>query len=459
MRGRARAVLFWAFGAQAILACSLLTDYSLDSKTSVAPTPDAESTDSGGSIVDGPSTEDVVTTIDAEAGPICTATPCVVEIAAAVQNTCARLEGGVVKCWGWNNTGVVGAANQNVDYPTPQTVALDGPADAIAVGGWPSDYPTACARRGGIVDCWGADGSDRMLGRGPTSAGGNFNPLPAPVSGLAGATGDIAIGGKRVCARVGDGLACWGDDYTSPAGNGVIQNAAVALSSPKPVRQVAGGRSHHCVLLDSEEVACVGHPEWYNPLWNAPDSGRGPGGSTLAIVAGVTGIGQVATQTNHTCALKKTGAVLCWGRNRRGELGRGSTSTKEAVAPVTLPRPAKTIGAGANHTCAILDDDTVWCWGSNSLFGFDTAYRPRGQIGALPDGGVDNVSSTPRKVEGLPAGVKLSVVGGYAHTCVLMQDGSMYCFGANHHGQLGIGTIDGGPSDDLPHATPARVAF
>jgi alpha-tubulin suppressor-like RCC1 family protein len=400
MRARAHRLLFWALGAQAILACSLITDYALDANTG-GPDSDAAPNDATG-LADTPSTDDVTTVVDPDSGPACTATPCVVQIAAAVRNTCARLDDGVVKCWGWNQTGVVGAAQAGANFATPQTVALDGPADEIAMGGWPESDATACARRGAIVDCWGDD-NGRMLGRGATTANEQFNPAPGPVANLTGATGGIGIGGIRVCVRVGDALSCWGDDYSVTTGQGVIESSATPFAAPRPVKQIAGGRAHHCALFDNEEVACVGHAQWYGPMWNDAGYGRGPSSATWQTIGGVTGIAQIALLTNHTCALKKTGVVLCWGRNRRGELGRGSTSNVDMnPAPVTLPRAAKYIGSGGKHMCAILDDDSLWCWGSNDLFGFDSPVRRKGQIGALPDGGLDDLSASPRMVEGLP---------------------------------------------------------
>ncbi|MDB4937013.1 MAG: regulator of chromosome condensation [Labilithrix sp.] len=455
MRTRARRFAACAVAAYALIACSVLTDYSLKSDPGTTPTPE------GGSLVDGrgpdpgdsSSLPDATSIVDADPGPMCTQKPCIVQIAAAVQNTCARIDDGKVKCWGWNNTGVVGSATKDADFPTPQSVALAGPADEIAIGGWPLDYATACARRGAGVDCWGADGASKMLGRSAdAAAGGDFFPDPAPVAGFTGATGEIAVGSQRVCARTGAFLQCWGTNYA-----GDLNPTPVPFNTPKPVKQIAGARAFHCALLDSEEVACAGNIYWYDPLWNAMNYGRGPGSVELQIVSGVSGIAQIATQGMHVCALTKTGGVLCWGRNSRGQLGRGTNEDKADVpAAVTLPKPAKFIATGANHTCAILTDDTVWCWGANSTGNGKSSrpFLPRGQVGTLADGGLDDFAPTPRKVLGLPAGVTRTLALGYAHTCALEQDGAVYCWGKNEHGQLGLGSVD-----DTAHATPARVVF
>ena len=445
------------FVAHAVVACSLITDYSLDGGSS-------NNGQEGGadatSPTDGPSfPDDSTVALDADPGPVCTEKPCVVQIVASGQNTCARIDDGSVYCWGWNKAGIVGSATMNGDFGVPQKVAFDGPVDDLTIGGWQQDDTVACARRGGIVECWGEDGNERLLGRGGATTNGPFNPVPAPVTMLSNATGGLGISSQLSCALVGTSLTCWGQDYTQ-----TVQTTPVAMTTPKPVTQITGGRAHTCVLLDSEEVACAGNLYWYGPLWNDASYGRGPGTSTFELVSGVTGIAQVASGGPHVCALKKSGVVLCWGRNSRGELGRGTFSDKSDVpAPVDLPLPAKAIGSGGMHSCAILTDDNIWCWGSNSLGRGGTgtkAYSPRGQTGAALDGAVTDTTPSARKIEGMPPGVKRMVVGGYAHTCTLLQNGAVYCWGSATHGQLGNGKTAGdGGVDNAAHPVPVRVVF
>ncbi|MEJ7710586.1 MAG: hypothetical protein WKF84_12130, partial [Pyrinomonadaceae bacterium] len=123
-----------------------------------------------------------------------------------------------------------------------------------------------------------------------------------------------------------------------------------------------------------------------------------------------------------------------------------------------LPSAAKYIGAGNRITPAlILTDDTVWCWGSNRTGnGKDRPYSPRGRVGALADGGLDPFASTPRKIEGLPAGVKRAVVGGYgprARSCRTAPSG------AGKERPRSARSRRGWRADALAHAVPARVAF
>jgi alpha-tubulin suppressor-like RCC1 family protein len=193
-------------------------------------------------------------------------------------------------------------------------------------------------------------------------------------------------------------------------------------------------------------------------LWS--DANRPPNELDLEKIPGLTGIVRITSIDAHVCALNKSGSVLCWGRNQRGELGRGNTSDVSLTpAPVVLPTSAKSIGGAVNHSCAILVDDTVWCWGGNA------SRRPgnsnntvRGQVGALADGGVDLFTATPRRIHGLPPGAVRAVAGGYEHSCALMASGAVYCWGSNSHGQLGRGKEDAS-ADNLAHPTAMRVVF
>lgn len=102
---------------------------------------------------------------------------------------------------------------------------------------------------------------------------------------------------------------------------------------------------------------------------------------------------------------------------------------RNAPVPVTEVENAVGITAGDRHTCALLDDGTVSCWGNNSA----------GQLGV----GNTSASPSPLRVRDLDRVTHITSGPSSArHTCALRDDGGLWCWGANDHGQLGDGSTD-----------------
>lgn len=99
--------------------------------------------------------------------------------------------------------------------------------------------------------------------------------------------------------------------------------------------------------------------------------------------------------------------------------------TPSYAAKRTTPM-AVAIAAGWGHTCALMRDRTVECWGNND----------HGQLGRTTPG--DNRSSSPAPVTDLTGATAITV--GENHTCALLTDGTVKCWGLNDHGQLGDGS-------------------
>jgi len=136
----------------------------------------------------------------------------------------------------------------------------------------------------------------------------------------------------------------------------------------------------------------------------------------------------------HTCIVRRSGTLYCWGYGRGGALGNNSTA--DQVEPVQVGEPAiwRTVSAGTSHTCAIRLDGSLWCWGSNMV----------GQVGASTDG----LHLVPTRVGADRDWVRVVVGGG--HTCGLRGNGSLWCWGGRDYGGL---TATGG---EPPGAKPKQ---
>src|SRR2546425_583931 len=255
-------------------------------------------------------------------------------------------------------------------------------------------------------------------------------PRPARDSRIVGTTGAFFS-----CVRLPDGTAqCTGRNQFGQLGNGdgtfTSSSVPVAVSGLTAATRVATGAEHACALLGDSTVRC----------WGAGDSGqRGDGtfnnSSTVPVaVGGLTGAVTVVTGGYHTCALLSDGTVQCWGENVEGQLGDG-TSGRSSSPPVRVSglSGAVAVSGGYRHTCALLGDGTVQCWGRNL----------EGQLGD----GTTTSSTTPVRVGGITSAVAIAAGQGGVHTCALLADGSVKCWGAvgagNGVGQLGNGSTTG----------------
>ena len=150
------------------------------------------------------------------------------------------------------------------------------------------------------------------------------------------------------------------------------------------------------------------------------------GAPTAASFASLTG-GQ-----QHTCAVLAAGTVKCWGLNSSGQIGIGNTTSPQKLpvdvltAPSTPLTDVVAVSAFGNFACALKSGRTVMCWGNNTY----------GQVG---NGTITTPQSFPVEVVGL-AGVSAITTGEY-HACALLSTGTIKCWGYNHKGQLGNGSL------------------
>jgi alpha-tubulin suppressor-like RCC1 family protein len=165
--------------------------------------------------------------------------------------------------------------------------------------------------------------------------------------------------------------------------------------------------------------------------------------------------GRLAVAAGHGCAVQPDGAVVCWGEGATGALGDGALASRDEAAPVPGLPPAAQVAAGAGWSCALLRDGAVSCWGrAGPRAEVEPAPAPLALDGGpavalagagdrllvlLADGRVlERAGGRPlAPVEGLADA--LAVAAGPRHACALRAAGGLACWGANDHGQLGVG--------------------
>lgn len=396
----------------------------------------------------------------------------VTQVVGGAGHTCAIVNDGRVKCWGNNGAGQLGlgdtldrggSATELADNLPALNLGTGRTALALAAG----DNHTCALLDNGSVKCWGFNDSGQ-LGLGDRSTRGDFggemgDNLPAVDLGTGRTAVAIGAGGAYTCAVLDHGeLKCWGENGHGQLGVGDTADRGdapgemgdalptVAVGSGRTVRQVTAGLAHTCVLLSDDAVTCWGYND-HGQLGAGDTSQRGdaPGemGDALAPVAVGSGLSATGlTAGDHfTCALIDDAAVKCWGENSDGPLGQGDPDnrgdepgeTGNALPLVDLGtgREAVAVDAGGAHVCAILDDASIKCWGDNSsgelgLGDTDSRGDAAGEMG-------DALAA----VDLGPGRTAVAAGLGRDHTCAVRDDDSVSCWGRNDVGQLGQGNL------------------
>ncbi|MBI3358405.1 MAG: hypothetical protein HY201_05205 [Nitrospirae bacterium] len=354
----------------------------------------------------------------------------VLSVAAGGFHTCAAFENGSVKCWGLNASGQLGNGTSTTT-PVSTPVAVNNITNAVevAAGGFHS-----CARLSdSTVTCWGWN-QFGQLGNGKLGDGtSSTTPITTPVvvSGVANAV-QITAGFNHTCALLlGGSIQCWGFNASGQLGDGSSNatSTPVAVNTITNAVQITALFDHTCALLSGGSIQC----------WGFNASGQLGNGtstttpvSTPVSVSGIANAVEVAAGGFHTCALLNGGSVTCWGQNKLIQLGSGKLNDGPLLTPGDAidTLTATSLAAGGTHTCALLSDKTVKCWGANLFGQIGTGAF---SIASLPDLAVRDLSD----VAGLSAGD--------GHTCALLENETIRCWGLNNFGQLGDGTTNISP--------------
>lgn len=137
-------------------------------------------------------------------------------------------------------------------------------------------------------------------------------------------------------------------------------------------------------------------------------------------IAGLSGLGDLSTGSQHSCAVSAAGLTHCWGKQSLGQLGTGGSNSYYSTPQVVPLLTASAVAAGGGHTCAIGAAGSVYCWGNNG----------NGQLG-LAGASVKSPTLVPNVAN------VAEIAAGSLHTCARKADGSVWCFGESNFGQCG----------------------
>ena len=391
----------------------------------------------------------------------------VVQVATGDLHSVALTSDGTVWTWGGNTSGQLGNGN-NTASSVPLQISptvLNGVVSIAARGS-----ETLALKSDGTVWSWGLN-STGQLGIGSTT---NSN-IPVQITSLSNVIA-ISVGAKHAGAVEANGsLWTWGDNSVGELGN----NTLTQSTSPVQITTVTGITTIQ--LGDNVSSAIKSDGTVY--VWGSNSAGQLGMGTTTAYytipqtAANWVKTYQFAFGSNHALGLGPNGSVLASGSQTNAQLGNGTVSSTNLTAPVGVQSLFGILGIanGNAHTLDFKNDGTLWAWGQNTLgqlgndsitsslvpvqastltttvgvsagTGFSLALgsdgsvsswgsNSRGQLG-IP------IATTQRNVPAIVVGLSgfVQVSAGSDFSAGLRSDGTVWLWGANNHGQLGIGT-------------------
>jgi alpha-tubulin suppressor-like RCC1 family protein len=309
----------------------------------------------------------------------------VAAVSAGAFHTCAVTSGGGVKCWGLNDHGQLGDGTSTDANVPVGVVGLYSGVVSVSVG----SFHSCAIMTGGAVKCWG-DNMSGQLGNGSTSD----SNVPTDVVGLSAGVVNVGSGAEHSCAvTVRGAVKCWGWNN---------------------IGQLGDGSASHSPALPTDDKSTV----------------------PVDVLGLSSGAATVSAGYADSCVVMTSGAMKCWGFNRYGQLGNGTTDDSRTPTDVIgLGFGVGSASVGNDHVCAVTTGSVVKCWGDN----------PMGLLGRDSPGG----TNVPWEVVGLTDIYAVSTGG--AHNCVVTTEGAMKCWGSDYFGQLGNGvSASGWVSNRIP---------
>jgi alpha-tubulin suppressor-like RCC1 family protein len=333
----------------------------------------------------------------------------VAQVVAGANHTCALHKDGTVSCWGL--VASIGDAGSAVMPPT----SIAGLVQPLALTAGPDGTCAITSDR--RARCWGTR---------------DFTVTAEDGSGLTNISA-VTLGSTFGCVLNPKGISCWGKNEFGQLARPLEmqESAGAVLSYAGPEKLLASGFA--VVTHDGADRICA----WGSNLAKVVADDSTVSIYTTPLCGTLADVAQLAVGSQHACARHTGGTFACWGERYYGQLGLGGTDTADIPpygSATSLSAPVIDLVAGVSHTCALLADGTVTCFGLNSL----------GQVGPGADT-MDQEVRDPAIVSGFPGKVVALGAGSSAqHTCAIIEDGSVACWGSDGSGQLGDGmtTVD-----------------
>ncbi len=340
-----------------------------------------------------------------------------IEISIGYNHVLALKNNGTLWTWGSNNNGKLGLSNGQFVFSVPQQLGTDTTWSSISLSKMSNSEHSVAVKKDGTIWGWGINNFGQ-LGLGTPSYSANYSPIKINnqmnISQIS-TSSDFTLVIKK------DGsLWSMGDNSKGQLGRTFYNSERSLIGIDTNWQQISNKDGEHTIGLKRNGTI------W---SWGKNTNGQlGIGNTSSTTVPQKIGNDSnwifVSSSTTHSLAIKKNGTLWSWGNNSYGQLGIGNNSIQSAPIQVGLDSTWKIIYSGNNTSAGIKKDGTLWIWGSNS----------NGNLGL---GNNTNYFNTPQKLGNDTNWAQISF--GSFHTLAIKRNGTLWAWGAETNGQLGLG--------------------
>jgi len=339
-----------------------------------------------------------------------------VQISGGYSHTLALKPDGSLWAWGDNTAGRLGD-NSTTSSTTPIPITSGTSYKSVSAG---LNQSFAFRTGDGVLMAWG-NNTYGQLGTGDTTE----QHIPIPVQTVDGTNfSAVSAGHYHTLALKSGSIWGWGrNDYGQVGNNSASDQllpTKLSVAGITFMSVAAGGQ--HSLALDSNGGLWAWGRNTFGQLGIAVGDTTNRSQPTPLTSAG-TGFTAIYAGDRFSIAFKATdGSLWAWGYNGNGELGLGDTIDRQT--PQLVAGKYIAIVAGGNHVLALKTDGTLWAWGDNSA----------GQLGI-------NSSTTANLASPTQIGTDhYGLIGaGYSSSYAAKLDGTLFVWGSNTYGQLGLG--------------------
>lgn len=235
------------------------------------------------------------------------------------------------------------------------------------------------------------------------------------------------------------------DDHNVCTADELTESGCVYTPSPgepaclTQANSIASGANHSCAIREGGKVYCWGRRD----EGQLGDGSTAPGSALTPVqVSGLTDAVAIDAGYDHTCAVRATDEVVCWGSNAAGQLGTGNTAASAVPVALAGIADARVVAAGRAHTCVLRMSGELWCVGRGieGQLGQGASATSLAPVKVIDNADLALVGGTVT-AQPHPAMPWVAVSASDTFTCGLRADGQVLCWGRNGNGQLGLGVL------------------